>query len=100
MVPEAYREYKQYGSGVIPPISSYIESDTSNIWNSKRMIYDESVILDIHRKMIAEVVDTFSEYSAAALVTLTHDQSPWMDAYVPHQNNEITIESMRKYFDE
>ena len=64
------------------------------------MIYDESVILDIHRKMIAEVVDTFSEYSAAALVTLTHDQSPWMDAYVPHQNNEITIESMRKYFDE
>ena len=50
--------------------------------------------------MISAVVDKFANYSATDLVTLTHRQAPWVDAYVPHMNNEITIEAIRKYFNE
>ena len=50
--------------------------------------------------MINAVVDKFANYSATDLVTLTHRQAPWADAYVPHMNNEITIEAIRKYFNE
>ncbi len=36
VVPEAYHEYKQYGSGDIPNIESYILFDEDDIWNSKK----------------------------------------------------------------
>ena len=100
VVPEAYREYKQYGSGDIPMIKSYIELDENNVWNSKRVTFDDTIIKDEDKKLINKVVEKFSAYSATDLVALTHAQSPWIDAYIPHQNNEITINAIKEYFDE
>lgn len=98
VVPEAYHEYKQYGSGDIPTITSYFEFDRDNIWDSKRVeFYDDEISLS-DKELIDRVVDKFSEYSATDLVTLTHKQSPWINAYVPHQNNEISLDSIREYF--
>ena len=51
-----------------------------------------------YKMLIDKVVDKFSDYSATDLVSLTHRQSPWIDAYVPHQNKEITIDAIREYF--
>ena len=85
VVPEAYREYRQYGSCNIPTTTSYMDFDVSNIWNSQRRTYAEQKI-------------SGGDYSATDLVTLTHKQAPWKKAYVPHMNNEITIESIREYF--
>lgn len=98
VVPEAYHEYKQYGSGDIPSIESYILFDGDDIWNPKRVGYSDGIILDGDKALIDKVIDKFSEYSATDLVSLTHKQSPWIDAYVPYQNNEITIEAIREYF--
>ena len=98
VVPEAYREYKQYGSGDIPTIESYISFDETDIWKSKRIVFNDDVISDEDKVLINKVVDKFSDYSATDLVSLTHRQSPWIDAYVPHQNNEITLNAIRKYF--
>ena len=100
VVPAAYHEYKQYGSGDIPYISSYIKLDENDIWNSERVDYDDTIIKECDKLMIEAVVDKFADYSATDLVTLTHRQAPWKDAYVPHMNREITIEAIRKYFDE
>lgn len=100
VVPEAYREYKQYGSADIPAMLSFIDFDDDDIWNSARKVFDSSVISDVDKEMINAVVDKFANYSATDLVTLTHRQAPWADAYVPHMNNEITIEAIRKYFNE
>lgn len=98
VVPEAYREYKQYGSANIPVMLSFIDFDDNDIWNSKRKDFDNNIIAKNHREMINDVVDRFADFSATDLVTLTHKQAPWVDAYVPHMNNEITIEAIRKYF--
>lgn len=86
VVPKVYREYKRYGSTNIPTMESYLDSDN--------MISEED------SKRIDIVVDVFSDFSATDLVTLTHNHDPWKDAYVPHMDNEITVDSIRKYFNE
>ena len=98
VVPEAYHEYKQYGSGNIPAIKSYIMFDENDIWNSKRIEFEDTTIADEDKVLIDKVIDKFADYSATDLVSLTHKQSPWIDAYVPYQYNEITINAIREYF--
>lgn len=97
VVPKAYHEYKQYGSGDIPTVESYILLDTDDIWKIKRVGFKD-IIKEGDKQLIDKVIDKFSDYSATDLVSLTHRQSPWIDAYVPYQNNEITINAIREYF--
>lgn len=98
VVPEAYREYKQFGSSNIPSVSYYVEMNFEDFWNSKVKKYSNEVISDGDKKRIEAVVDRFSDYSATDLVQITHNQTPWMDAYVPHRNNEITPQAIKEYF--
>jgi len=98
VVPVAYREYKHYGSGSIPPITSYLEFDLDDIWDVCRIDYDDSMISKNDKELINEVVDEFSGYTATDLVTLTHRQAPWKNAYEPYMNNEIKIDAIREYF--
>ena len=99
VVPEAYREYKQFGSSNIPRVSYIVEFDSEDIWNSTVKRYEDNSIFEDDQKRIEEVVDKFSEYSATDLVAITHDQAPWKDAYVPRMNNEITVNAIKEYFD-
>lgn len=98
VIPAAYHEYKQYGSGDIPTIESYILFDTDNIWNTERVKFNDDVITDEDKKRIDRVIDSFSEYTATDLVSLTHKQSPWINSYVPNQNNEISVDAIKRYF--
>ena len=98
VIPCAYNEYKQYANGDIPTIESYYLFDTDNIWNTKRVKFNDDVILDEDKKRIDRVIDSFSEYTATDLVSLTHKQSPWINSYVPNQNNEISIDAIKRYF--
>lgn len=100
VVPVAYHEYKQYGSTDIPPVESYIEYERDNPWNVSRIEYDGECILGKDKELINTVIKELSNYSATDLVTISHNQDPWKDAYVQYKNNEITISSMRKYFSE
>lgn len=100
VVPEAYREYKQYGSGDIPTITTYLTFHAGSSWKSERIEYEDSLVAKEDCKLIDEVVDRFADYAASDLVNLTHNQAPWKDAYAPNQNNEITIKAIRDYFDE
>ena len=98
VVPAAYREYKQFGSGNIPMITYVVEKDLDNIWNSKVVPYYDGLITTEDKRLIDPVVDKFSEYSASDLVGLTHRQRPWIDSYVPNRNNEITVKAIEEYF--
>ena len=98
VVPEAYHEYKQYGSGDIPSIKSYIMFDENDIWNSKRVEFEDTTITDEDKALIEKVVDKFADYSSTDFVSLTQRQAPWIDAYVLCQNNEITVNAIRDYF--
>ena len=72
--------------------------DEKDIWNAKRIEFEDTIIADEDKDLIERVVDKFADYSATNLVSLTYRQSPWIDAYVPYQNNEITIKAIREYF--
>ncbi len=84
VVPEIYREYKRYGGMDIPTIDYYVKFEKKNIWNTER-IYYEDIISDDDKEMIQAVVDKFAHCSATFLVNLTHNQDPWINAYVNGQ---------------
>lgn len=94
VVPEAYHEYKQFGGGDIPSIRSYTDFDNA------RIPMDETIIKRSDRNLINQVVDRFADYTATDLVMITHNQTPWKHAYEYHKNNEISNESIRRYFGE
>lgn len=100
VVPVAYHEYKAYGSGNIPTIKSYMLINKNNFWDSKRVEFNDNIIKDEDKKLIDSVVDNFHEYSATDLVSLTHEQTPWINAYKRYENNEITTKAIKEYFDE
>lgn len=99
VVPEVYREYKRFGGMDIPTIDYYVKFDKKNIWNTER-IYYEDIISNDDKEMIQAVVDKFAHCSATFLVNLTHNQDPWINAYVNGQRNEITKEDIKRYFEQ
>ena len=98
VIPEAYREYKQFGSGDIPTISFVIDFNDENIWDSTVREFKDDTIARIDKTRIEAVVDKFSDYSATDLVSITHRQAPWKNAYQQGKNSEITIEAIKEYF--
>ncbi len=100
VVPRAYYEYRRFGSTNIPTMKSIMRINYDNIWDSEREYFDDNNISDKDKKRIREVIDTFSNYSATSLVTLTHNQDTWKNAYQQNMNNEITIDAIREYFKE
>lgn len=101
VVPKAYHEYKMFGSLNIPTVTSYIDFNSEDIWKSGVIEYNENVILKKDREDIASVIEEFSDYSASYLVSLTHRQKPWRDAYnTLGQNSVIEPEAIRRYFSE
>lgn len=97
VVPVAYSEFKGFAGMDIPTVKSYIAFDENDIWNTKRIEFEENCIDNEDKVLINKVVDKFSEYSATDMVKLTQHQTPWFDA-VSSQSNEITNESIFKYF--
>ncbi len=99
VVPVVYHEFKRFGGSSIPPVESYIVFNSDNFWDSHSALFDEKCLPDEDREKIRHVVDKFSDYSTAALVSLTHNQRPWKDAYdKPQSNRVISNDSIQKYF--
>lgn len=98
VIPEAYHEYKQYGSGDIPTIESYIFVDEKNFWNSKRVVFHDDVISDEDKVLINKVVDKFSDYSATDLTNLTMHQTPWEKSYHKNHCGIISKNDIKEYF--
>lgn len=88
VVPNVYHQYKLFGSSSIPE-SATIARDP----------YKEEISLN-DQVLINSMVDDASSYTASQLVQVTHNQSPWKDAYRRGFNNEITNDSIYDYFKE
>lgn len=97
VVPEVYHEYKRYGRNEIPHIGEYIDF-SKGVWEATEMVYNEDIIDERDRDLINEVIDSARQYSTNELVEITHDQSPWKDAYIRGWNNTISKESIKEYF--
>lgn len=99
VVPEAYIEYKRYGSVSILPIRYYHLDAWGNKYKSMPIEYKDNEISEADKKLIDKVIEHFSMYSATDLVAITHNQKPWQQAYERGGNREITLEEMRAYFE-
>lgn len=99
VVPEAYHQYKVYGSSDIPKIESTIKfiRENGKICVTKQD-YKDDTISETDKKRINNVIDGFKSFSASDLVDLTHNQSPWKEAYSKGRNSKIPLESIRSYF--
>lgn len=83
VVPSLYHEYKEFGSGCIsPPID-----------------FDVSVLSDQAREVLDEVYQVYGQFSGWKLRDMTHEESPWREAYAKNSSTKIiSQESMKKYF--
>lgn len=88
VVPAVYHHYKVYGSAIIPP-RNY----------AHRSFFDQPISKE-HQGLINSIVDRLIGYSAATLVEVTHNQSPWKDAYVRGYNNPISNRAIRVFFED
>ena len=96
VVPEVYREFKRYGSLSIPPVEYYY--DTSNgIWNLEKKHYHTELSSD-DQNVVDEVINKCDNYSASDLVSITHRQTPWIEAR-NKRDQIITIDSIISFID-
>ena len=51
------------------------------------------------RETINQTVDGFADYSATALVNITHNQDPWNEAYEEGMNRIISKKAIKEYFE-
>lgn len=98
VVPEVYEEFESSGSCDIPYIKTYRIFRDRGLFSLERCEFDDLVIPDAVKREINRVVDRLAGYSATDLTEITMRQDPWENAYVPGEQNEITTESIRKYF--
>lgn len=88
VVPSVYHHYKVYGSAIIPSVSC--SNDPLNGYYQPISNQDQV--------RINEIVQLTFDYTASELVQITHNQSPWKDAYRPGYNNVITNEAILSFF--
>lgn len=97
VVPCVYHEFKRYGGNNIPRVDEYLEVNDS--WEVVRKTFDSGIIKAEDQETIKSIIDDFSNYSATALVNITHNQAPWKDAYQAGVNRVITRGAIQKYFE-
>lgn len=97
VVPVVYQEFKQFGSANIPSIEAYHE--ISDDWEIVRKRFDNNCIEMKDQLVINEIIDGFADYSATALVMITHRQYPWKAVYEKGMNHVITKKSIKEYFE-
>ncbi|MGH2116562.1 Panacea domain-containing protein [Aerococcus sp. L_32] len=61
----------------------------------------EEISDDLDNRMVLEVVyETFGGYSAAKLRNMTHEETPWIEAYESRNENDVISEStIKTYFE-
>ena len=81
VVPNVYHAYKAFGSASLPrslPAGSDID-------------FDDSMLIN-------RILDKCAHYSTTSLVSMTHRQKPWKDAYESRFDNTISLGAMRSFF--
>ncbi len=82
VVPSVYHEYKLFGSSSIP---RFLSCEAVNITPKDRLL-------------IERILDKCSHYSTTELVSITHRQQPWKDAYDRKYDRTISNHSIKSFF--
>lgn len=82
VVPQVYDAYKRYGKGAIP-----VDPNAKSI----------TLKTDEEEKLFEQIYQLFNQYSATALVRMTHNETPWAMSDVG-KGSVISQEKMKEYF--
>lgn len=82
VVPVVYNEFKSFGKNPIE-----IENESC-----QKIISEPECI-----NYLDEFCNHFLKFSAADLVSMTHNEDPWIEAF-GSSNNEISIDRMKQYY--
>lgn len=80
VIPELYRHYKNY------------EQQLPRNKNFKPNLNVNDI------KMIDLAIEHYGNMTGSQLITLTHSEKPWQEAYSAGRNSEITQESIRNFY--
>ena len=83
VIPEVYREYKVYGGAIIP------------VFKKNDIVF----ISKGDQELIDGIIDECAKYSTSTLVNIIRHQSPWREAYYRINDNVISKQSIKEYFD-
>lgn len=81
VVPSVYHKYKRFGSSCIP------------VENGDNLEFDCST----HEELIEATLNLCAHYNTSSLVSITHEQDPWKNAYKQF-DSEITPEAIQDYY--
>lgn len=95
VVPEVYREFKNFGSNYIGKIEYYIDLEKDKYEPISKK-FDFHVDGD-EKRIIDDVVEACKDFSSSYLVELTHNQSPWIKTFRKYDKT-IDLETMKEYF--
>ncbi len=83
VVTSVYEAYKGYGADIIR---------TKNGGNA-------SALDDFTKSLIEDVFNIYGNKTAIELMSLTHDEAPWRDAFDPEdQTHEISFDAILKFY--
>lgn len=84
VVPDVYYNYRVYGAASIPSSkdSQYCPFDKED------------------KEIVDSIIDDCSSYSASELVEITHNQTPWKNAYRQSKSGLISNDSIKAFFEE
>lgn len=83
VVPSVYNQYKQFVSSPIPYTENMSDCEVDGGTE----------------KFLNLIVDKIGRKDPWALVSMTHNEKPWKEAYSPYYSREISKESMKDYFE-
>jgi uncharacterized phage-associated protein len=82
VIKEVYDEFKNFGSA---PIDYKSTGQESNIFSKKQ------------KQFLDEFYDIFFKFTAHELVNMSHNESPWKDAF-EKRSNEISLDEIKRYY--
>ena len=83
VVRSAYFRWKKYSS---TPIPYKCQGDEESAFQTRQL------------KFLTEFYRVFGGFSATELVSMTHNEDPWKEAYARGANSEITPVAMKAYY--
>ncbi|RAZ49216.1 Panacea domain-containing protein [Campylobacter hyointestinalis] len=86
---------------VVPSVYQWAKNLTDEKMQDEAMNEKQISTLNLHPqqiKLISEVLNIYNKYSAYGLRDKTHTEMPWLSVYEKDKNNEITQDSLKKFF--
>ena len=95
IIPEVYRQFRQYCSFLIDPIEEYWDL-SEGLWKEKKKKYI-SCINQKDKNNINKVVDMCEKYSTTELISISRNQTPWIKAYRRNMIRKIPISYLQEF---